>query len=55
LATGLGLWISYGVFKQDFVTGVANSVGFSLVATLVGLKIRDTHGARDASPQQHDL
>ncbi len=55
LATGLGLWILYGLFKQDFVIVVANSVGLALVATLVGLKIRDAHGARDASAQQHDL
>jgi MtN3 and saliva related transmembrane protein len=53
LATGLGLWILYGVFKQDFVIVVANSVGVALVATLVGLKIRDARGASDGSSQQH--
>jgi MtN3 and saliva related transmembrane protein len=39
LATGLALWI--GVLKSDYVIFVANAVGFALVATLIGFKIRD--------------
>ena len=42
LATGFALWIGYGILKGDFVIIVANAVGFALVATLIGLKIRDT-------------
>ena len=42
LATGLALWIGYGILKGDFVIIVANAVGFALVATLIELKIRDT-------------
>jgi MtN3 and saliva related transmembrane protein len=41
LATGLALWIGYGVLKSDYVIVVANAVGFALVATLIGFKIRD--------------
>lgn len=42
LATGFALWIGYGILKGDFVIIVANAVGFALVATLIGFKIRDT-------------
>jgi MtN3 and saliva related transmembrane protein len=42
LATGLALWIGYGILKGDFVIIVANAVGFALVATLIGFKMRDT-------------
>jgi len=41
LAVGLALWIGYGVLKSDFVIIIANAVGFALVATLIGFKIRD--------------
>jgi MtN3 and saliva related transmembrane protein len=41
LATGLALWIRYGILKSDYVIVVANAVGFALVATLIGFKIRD--------------
>jgi MtN3 and saliva related transmembrane protein len=43
LATGLGLWILYGVFKGDWVIIVANGVGCALGAVLLGFKIRDSH------------
>ena len=41
LAAGLALWIAYGILKGDFVIIVANAVGFLLIATLIGFKIRD--------------
>jgi MtN3 and saliva related transmembrane protein len=41
LAAGLALSIGYGILKSDFVIIVANAVGFLLVATLIGFKIRD--------------
>ena len=41
LAAGLSLWIGYGVLKGDHVIVVANAVGLSSVATLIGLKLRD--------------
>jgi MtN3 and saliva related transmembrane protein len=41
LAAGLAWWIGYGLLKGDFVIIVANAVGFTLVATLIGFKIRD--------------
>ena len=42
LASGLGLWIVYGVFQGDWVITIANSVGCALVLLLLGLKVRDT-------------
>jgi MtN3 and saliva related transmembrane protein len=42
LAAGLALWIGYGLLKGDFVIIVANAVGFALVATLIGFKVRDS-------------
>jgi MtN3 and saliva related transmembrane protein len=41
LATGLALWTAYGFLSVDYVIVVANSVGLTLVATLMGFKIRD--------------
>jgi MtN3 and saliva related transmembrane protein len=41
LAAGLALWVGYGVLKDDIVIMVANAVGLTLVATLIGFKIRD--------------
>jgi MtN3 and saliva related transmembrane protein len=41
LATGLALWIGYGVLKSDYVIVIANAVGFALVATLIRFKFRD--------------
>jgi MtN3 and saliva related transmembrane protein len=55
LATGLGLWILYGVFKGDWVIVVANSVGCGLVATLLSFKIRDAYGARNTGRKRSDL
>jgi len=41
-AAGLALWIGYGVLNSCSVIIVANAVGLALVATLIGLKIRDS-------------
>jgi MtN3 and saliva related transmembrane protein len=41
LAVGLALWVLYGLLNGDYVIVAANAVGFALVATLIGLKIRD--------------
>jgi MtN3 and saliva related transmembrane protein len=41
LASGLALWIGYGVLKSDYVIIVANAVGLALVVTLIGFKIQD--------------
>jgi MtN3 and saliva related transmembrane protein len=41
LAAGLALWVGYGVLKDDIVIMVANAVSLTLVATLIGFKIRD--------------
>jgi len=41
-AAGLALWIGYGFLKGDYVIIVANAVGFALIATLIGFKVRDS-------------
>jgi MtN3 and saliva related transmembrane protein len=42
LATGLGLWVVYGLLKGDSVIVTANVVGLSLVGVLLAFKLRDT-------------
>jgi MtN3 and saliva related transmembrane protein len=41
LATGLSLWIAYGLARSDAVIVVANAVGLVLILCLIGLKWRD--------------
>lgn len=40
LASGLGLWIVYGILQSDAVIIVANSSALLLAATLMILKLR---------------
>ena len=40
LATGLGLWVIYGILQSDLVIIVANAVAMILSATLAVLKLR---------------
>jgi MtN3 and saliva related transmembrane protein len=40
LATGLGLWVIYGILQSDLVIIVANAVAMVLSATLAVLKLR---------------
>lgn len=42
LATGLALWVVYGVLQTDAVLVGANAVALAVTLTLAGLKIR--HG-----------
>ena len=41
LTTGLTLWASYGLLKDDWVIIAANGVGAILAASVLALKIRD--------------
>jgi MtN3 and saliva related transmembrane protein len=41
LAARLALWVGYGLLKDEIVIMVANAVGLTLVATLIGFKVRD--------------
>ena len=41
LASGLGLWIVYGVIRSDFVIIAANAVSLSLLAALIYCKLRE--------------
>lgn len=40
LASGVGLWIVYGIMRSDGVIIVANVITLSLVLTLLTLKLR---------------
>lgn len=39
LSVGLGLWITYGVLKSDWVIILANGIGLVLAIALVALKL----------------
>ena len=39
LACGLGLWVVFGVLKEDFVIILANGISLSLLAGLLCLKL----------------
>ena len=49
LATGLALWIAYGLLNGDRIIVIANVVGLSLVGILLGLKLRDSGSMRPSS------
>lgn len=51
LATGLALWIAYGLLNGDSIIVIANVVGLSLVGILLGLKLRDSGSMRPSSDQ----
>ena len=46
LATGLALWIIYGVMQGDWVIIAANSAGLALLGMIIGFKIREMVSAR---------
>ncbi len=39
---GVGLWLLYGVIKQDWPLILANSITFCLAAIVLGLKIQQS-------------
>jgi MtN3 and saliva related transmembrane protein len=41
LTIGLGLWIVYGILRGDWVIILANAIGTTLAAVVLGCKIRD--------------
>lgn len=49
LATGLGLWIAYGLLQADIVIVGANAAGAALVLTLIAFKLRDLKHARSSA------
>lgn len=51
LATGIGLWVIYGVLKGDPVIIIANSVSLLLLCNLLVFKVRETMaGGRQHKP-----
>ena len=41
LSAGVGLWVVYGVLKNDFVIIIANAVSFALLMGILYFKLRD--------------
>jgi MtN3 and saliva related transmembrane protein len=50
LATGIGLWVLYGILKGDMVIVIANSVSLLLLGNLIVFKVRENM----ASKPQHE-
>ena len=50
LATGIGLWVVYGVLKSDMVIIIANAVSLLLLCNLLVFKIRENSNARQHKP-----
>ena len=44
LATGIALWIAYGVLQADAVIVFANSVSLSLLLSILYFKLREVYG-----------
>ncbi len=46
LATGIALWVVYGILKGDVVIIIANSVSLLLLCNLLIFKVRETMAGR---------
>ncbi len=46
LATGIALWVVYGVMKSDIVIIVANTISLLLLLNLLVFKLKENAGAR---------
>jgi len=46
LATGISLWIVYGVLQGDLVIILANAVSLCLLAGILSFKLREPYGAK---------
>ena len=42
LASGLALWVAYGVLKEDLVINLANGISLTLIGGLLYLKLVQT-------------
>jgi MtN3 and saliva related transmembrane protein len=52
LATGLALWIIYGLVRSDFVIVVANAVSLTLLGCIIYFKLREGKASHDAPRRQ---
>jgi MtN3 and saliva related transmembrane protein len=50
LATGIGLWVVYGVLKGDMVIIIANGVSLLLLFNLLFFKVRENASTRRHKP-----
>jgi MtN3 and saliva related transmembrane protein len=54
LMTGVGLWVIYGIFKNDLVIILANGATLGLLGIILYFKLRYPHDAK-APETQHEL
>ena len=52
LASGVALWIGYGVLKDDLVIICANVVSLALVLAILGFRLRDREPSQPSQPSQ---
>jgi MtN3 and saliva related transmembrane protein len=41
LATGIALWVAYGILQEDWVIIIANAVSLALLVALLGFKLNE--------------
>jgi MtN3 and saliva related transmembrane protein len=51
LATGLGLWLAYGLMRADAIIMIANAVSLALLGGIMFFKIRGAKAAHGAETQ----
>jgi MtN3 and saliva related transmembrane protein len=51
LASGVALWIGYGVLKDDLVIICANVVSLALVLAILGFRLRDPQSSQPSQEQ----
>jgi MtN3 and saliva related transmembrane protein len=49
LATGVALWVVYGVMKTDYVIILANAVSLLLLSTILFFKLRERFAGSDVA------
>ena len=52
LASGVALWIGYGVLKDDLVIICANVVSLALVLAILGFRLRDREPSQPSQTSQ---
>ena len=55
LASGLALWVAYGVLQKDIVIILANAISLALISGLVWLKLCRLHPKRAGQRRRRDI
>lgn len=51
LMTGVGLWVIYGLFKNDLLIVLANGATLVLLGIILYFKLRSPHDANEEKPR----